>query len=64
MGLNPDNDNMYVINQDSNTVSVIDSDTNEVFYAILVGIIPNGKAHNSYNGNMYITETGSNTSSI
>jgi YVTN family beta-propeller protein len=64
---NPNNGNMYVTNQGSNSISVIDGRTNTVIGSpIPVGTSPSGIAFNPNNGNIYVTNTniGSNTVSI
>ncbi len=61
---------MYVVNENSNTVSVIDSFTNSVKATINVGSGPfNGNnpvgiSYNPYNNNMYVTNFNSNTVSV
>ena len=55
---NPANNNMYVVNLYSSTVSVIDSSTDSVTSSILVGRGPQGIAYASSN-KLYVTNAGS-----
>ncbi|MDN5847507.1 MAG: hypothetical protein L0H53_14680, partial [Candidatus Nitrosocosmicus sp.] len=58
---NSDNNDIYVTNSGSDTVSVIDGDTNKVTDTIGGGIIPTGIAYNSDNNDIYVTNSGSDT---
>ena len=60
---NPGNGNMYVVNQESDTVSVIDQN-NDVVDTVTVGITPQGIAYNPGNGNMYVLNVFSGTVSV
>ena len=61
---NPSNDDIYVVNRDSDTVSVIDSTTNTVIDTINVGQNPQDLEFNSGNNNMYVTDLSSNAVSV
>jgi YVTN family beta-propeller protein len=61
---NPTNNNMYVSNADSNTVSVINSTTNSVIDTIPTGSTPIGIAYNPNNGHIYVNNAGSNTTYV
>jgi YVTN family beta-propeller protein len=61
---NSANNNMYVINVISNTVSVIDSSTNTVIKTISVGQSPWSIAFNPSNNYLYVTNADSDTVSI
>ena len=53
---NAENADMYVSNENANTVSVIDGQTNTVIgRPIPVGVAPAGSAFNPDNGDVYVT---------
>ena len=60
---NPGNDDLYVTNFASNTVSVIDQN-NDVVDTITVEARPIGIAYNPDNGDMYVTNQDSNVTSV
>jgi len=64
IAFNSANNNMYVANADSSTVSVISGSTNSVIATIPTGSVPVGIAYNSNNGHIYVTNFGSNTVSV
>jgi YVTN family beta-propeller protein len=55
---------VYVANEDSNTVSVIDGATNAVAATVTVGNTPFAAAVNAVTGQVYIANAGSNTVSV
>jgi YVTN family beta-propeller protein len=55
---NPSNNNIYVANVISNTVSVIDSDINEVTDEVDVGYDPGDLEYNPSNNNIYVANRG------
>ena len=66
---NPFNNNMYIANADSNTVSVIDSNNHTVIATIPVGDLTSTSfdspmEFNPFNNNIYVTNDGSNTVSV
>src|SRR5205823_6634266 len=58
IAFDPNNGNMYVTNQGSNTVSVIDSTTNTVIATIPVGTTPFAIAFDPKNDDMYVVNNG------
>ena len=60
---NPNNNNMYVTNTGSNTVSVINT-SNAVIANVPVGTSPQNVAYNPNNNNMYASNAVSNTVSV
>jgi YVTN family beta-propeller protein len=64
IAFNPNNGDMYVTNEVSDTVSVIDGTTNTVIGTIPVGDLPDGIAFNPNNGYVYVTQFGRNTVSV
>ena len=61
---NPSNNNIYVANLNSNTVSVIDTTTNTVIDTIDVGVSPDAMDLNPSSGNLYTADYNSNTVSV
>ena len=61
---NPSNNNIYVANRDSGTVSVIDSTTNSVIKNITVGSSPGSLLFNPSNNKTYVANAISNTISV
>ena len=61
---NPTNNNLYVTNSGSSTVSVINPTTNVVTGTIPTGSTPAGIAYNTNNNHIYVTNFGSNTVSL
>jgi len=61
---NPTNNNMYVSNAGSDTVSVINSTTNSVIATIPTGLTPVGIAYNANNGHIYVNNAGSNSTTV
>lgn len=59
IGVDPDNDRVYVSNQGSNSVSVIDGHTNKVIATIGVGLHPIGVGVVPATRTVYIANTGS-----
>ena len=57
---NSANNNMYVANADSSTVSVISGSTDSVIATILVGRVPVGIAYAPPNNKLYVTNIDSN----
>jgi YVTN family beta-propeller protein len=57
---NSANNNMYVANLDSSTVSVISGSTDSVIATILVGRVPIGIAYAPPNNKLYVTNLSSN----
>ncbi len=55
---NPSNNNIYVANQGSNSISVIDSLTNTVNTTVNVGNSPRALEFNPSNNNMYVINFG------
>jgi YVTN family beta-propeller protein len=64
IAFNPRNNNMYVANRGSTTVSVVDGSTNEVVDTISVGSFPISIAFNPSNNDMYVANLGSDTVSV
>ena len=64
IGRNPSNNNLYVTNSDSGSVSVINPTTNVVTGTIPAGLTPAGIAFNSNNNHIYVTNYGTNTVSV
>ena len=54
---NPSNNNIYVANQGSNSISVIDSSTNTVNTTVNVGISPMALEFNPSNNNIYVDQS-------
>ena len=61
---NPANNNIYVANRDSGTVSVIESANNTVINNIEVGMSPQAIVFNPADNNIYVANTISNSISI
>ena len=66
---NPFNNNMYIANADSDTVSVINSNNHTVIATIPVGDLTitsfdSPMEYNPFNNNIYVTNDGSNTVSV
>src|SRR5215204_6423964 len=61
---NPSNNDTYVSNRDSGTVSVIDSTSNSVIKNITVGSSPGQLLFNPSNNNIYVANAVSNTVSV
>ena len=61
---NPSNNDTYVSNRDSGTVSVIDSTSNSVIKNITVGSSPGQLLFNPSNNNMYVANRDSGTVSV
>src|SRR5688572_19473465 len=61
---NPANENLYVANRDSGTVSIIQSINNTLINNIDVGLSPQAIVFNPANENLYVANTISNTISI
>ena len=61
---NPSNNNIYVANQGSNSISVIDSLTNTVVATVKVGNSPRALEFNPSNNNIYVANQGSNDISV
>ena len=61
---NPSNNNIYVVNNEEDTVSVIDSSTNKVVKTISIGDGPNDIEYNPFNHNMYVPNISENTVSV
>lgn len=55
------NNNVYVANYESNTVSVINSRSNRITHAIPVGANPNQVAYDPANQEIYVSNSGSTT---
>ena len=65
IAFNPNNGNMYVVNQDGNTVSVINGATNTVVGSpIPVGSQPIDVAFNPDNGDLYVTNLDDNNVTV
>jgi YVTN family beta-propeller protein len=64
VAFNPANNDIYVINGGSNTVSVINSSSNTVIKTIPVGSNPNDMAFNPANNDIYVVNWGSNNTSV
>jgi YVTN family beta-propeller protein len=62
IGVDPDNDRVYVSNQGSNSVSVIDGHTNKVVATIGVGFHPIGVGVVPASGTVYIANSGTGKS--
>src|SRR5919112_5992107 len=60
IAFNSANNNMYVANADSSTVSVISGSTDSVIATILVGRVPVWIAYAPPNNKLYVTNLGSN----
>src|SRR6476659_8704018 len=61
---NPANNNIYVANRDSATVSIIESNTNTVITEVDVGRDPVALEFNPANNNIYVVNKISNSISI
>ena len=61
---NPSNNNIYVTNRDSGTVSVIETANNTVIKNIAVGASPHALVFNPSNNNFYVTNRDSGTVSV
>src|SRR5712664_1321031 len=61
IAFDPTNNNVYVANYESNTVSVIDSKSNRITHAISVGTNPNQVAYDPANQEIYVSNSGSTT---
>ena len=61
---NPSNNNTYVANRDSGTVSVIETANNTVIKNIAVGASPHALVFNPSNNNIYVTNRDSGTVSV
>ena len=55
---NPSNNNIYVANQGSNSISVIDDSANAVVATVNVGNSPRALEFNPSNNNMYVVNFG------
>ena len=64
MEFNPFNNDIYVANEGSNTVSVINSTTNTVTKTIDVGLAPFEPEFNYFDNKMYILNRGDGTVSV
>lgn len=64
LAFNPSNKDMYVANQQSDSVSAIDSSSNKVVDTVPVGTFPVDLAFNPSNNDMYVTDQNSGTVSI
>ncbi len=64
IAFNPANNDIYVTNQGSNTVSIIDSSSNAVVGTVSVGASPRGIAFNPSNNDMYVVNFVSRTVSV
>ena len=62
IGVDPDNDRVYVSNQGSNSVSVIDGHTNKVVATIGVGLRPIGVGVLAATGTVYVANSGTGKS--
>ena len=62
IGVDPDNDRVYVSNQGSNSVSVIDGHTNKVVATIGVGLHPIGVGIVAATGTVYVANSGTGKS--
>jgi YVTN family beta-propeller protein len=61
---NPSNNNIYVANRDSGTVSVIDSTNNTLLENVAVGTEPIALEFNPSNNNIYVANVVSNSVSM
>ena len=61
---NPSNNNIYVANRDSGTVSVIDSTNNTLLENVVVGTGPIALEFNPSNNNIYVANVVSNSVSM
>jgi YVTN family beta-propeller protein len=61
---NPSNNNIYVANRDSETVSVIDSTSNTLIKNVTVGMSPQALIFNPSNNNIYVANHDSETVSV
>jgi YVTN family beta-propeller protein len=61
IAFDPTNNNVYVANYESNTVSVIDSRSNRITHAISVVRNPNQVAYDPANQEIYVSNSGSTT---
>jgi YVTN family beta-propeller protein len=61
IAFDPTNNNVYVANFGSNTVSVIDGRNNKITHAISVGTNPNQVAYDPANQEIYVSDSGSTT---
>src|ERR1044072_5619186 len=61
---NPSNNNIYVANRDSGTVSIIESTNNTVIDNVDVGMSPQAIVFNPANEDIYVANTISNSISI
>src|SRR5260370_30540791 len=61
IAFDPANNNVYVANYESNTISVIDSRNNRITHAIPVGTNPNQVAYDPANREIYLSDSGSTT---
>ena len=61
---NPSNNNIYVANRDSGTVSVIDSTNNTLLRNVVVGSEPVALEFNPSNNNIYVANVVSNSVSM
>src|SRR6188472_2097320 len=61
---NPANNNIYVANNNSNSISIIDSNTNTVLKEVDVGRDPVALEFNPANNNIYVVNKISNSISI
>jgi YVTN family beta-propeller protein len=61
---NPSNNNIYVANRDSGTVSVIDSTNNTLLENVVVGTEPIALEFNPSNNNIYVANIVSNSVSM
>ncbi|POB11850.1 hypothetical protein CO251_02625 [Sulfobacillus sp. hq2] len=64
VAVNTANGDVYVTNQDSNTVSVINAATNQVVSTLPVGTDPTYLGTNPTNGNVYVANNNSGTVSV
>ena len=60
----PANQQIYVANYSSRTVSVIDPSTNSVVSTVSAGNGPWNLAYDNANNDVYVTDFGSNTVSV
>src|SRR5467141_4059565 len=61
IAFDPANNNVYVANYETNTVSGIDSKSNRITHAIPVGTNPNQVAYDPANQEIYVSNSGSTT---
>ena len=61
---NPSNNNIYVTNRDSGTVSVIETNNNTVIKNVTVGSFPEQLLFNANNKNIYVANVISNSISV